>query len=236
MGKTITVGNLKGGTGKSTIAVNLACELAVGRPGRSVLLIDADAQGTATDWLTGGSPPPVELLSMPLMLARDAEAWVPRVLRLRARYDVIVVDLPPQVGSGIASALLLTDLFLVPVTPSGADLRATTKALELLRRARATRGGERPACMLVPSKVDRRTSLGRRATTLLDRFGLTVGPTVRQRAAHVEAFGAGQWIGAYAPGGAAHAELRALARAVERVLGLEDAPRIVSRPAGTAAA
>ena len=74
MGKIVTVGNLKGGTGKSTIAVNLARELAVGPPGRSVLLIDADAQATASDWLTGGGgPPPVALLPMPLMLARDAE-------------------------------------------------------------------------------------------------------------------------------------------------------------------
>ena len=222
MGKIITVGNLKGGTGKSTIAVNLACELAAGLAGGSVLLIDADAQATASDWLTaGGGPPPVALLPLPLTLARDAETWVPRVLRLRERYDVIVVDLPPQLGSGIASALLLTDLLLVPVTPSEVDLRATAKALELLRRARTSRGGERPACMLVPSKVDRRTALGRRATTLLDRFGLRVGPTVRQRAAHVEAFGAGKWIGAHAPGGPAHAEIRALAEAVAATLGLE---------------
>ena len=142
---------------------------------------------------------------------------MPRVPALRGRYDVIVIDLPPQ----IASALLLTDLLLVPVTPSEADIRATGKALELLRQARTTRGGERPACMLVPSRVDRRTALGRRATMLLDRFGLRVGPTVRQRAAHVEAFGARRWIGAYAPGGAAQAEVRALAGAVVGTLGLE---------------
>jgi chromosome partitioning protein len=54
MGKIIAVGNLKGGTGKSTIAVNLACRMA--EMGRSVALIDADPQGTAAAWLRDGPP------------------------------------------------------------------------------------------------------------------------------------------------------------------------------------
>ena len=217
MSKIVAIGNLKGGTGKSTVAVNLAYALA--RPDRSVLLLDADAQGTASDWLKD-RPPPVEVLAMPLMAARDTGPWISRLMALRDRHAVVVIDLPPQVDSGIASALLLADVFVVPVTPSGADLRATGKALELLQRARAARGGGRPACLLVPSKVDRRTALGRRATTLLDRFGLKVGPTIRQQAAHVEAFDAGTWVGAYAPDGPACAEVRALAKVVEGLLDL----------------
>ena len=51
----IAVVNLKGGCGKSTIAVNLACELAAN--GDSVLLLDNDAQGTASHWLRGGRLP-----------------------------------------------------------------------------------------------------------------------------------------------------------------------------------
>ena len=158
MGNLIAVGNLKGGTGKSTIAVNLACALAEG--GASVILVDADGQGTAIDWHAGNRlPVPVEAL--PLGGERDAQKWVARVLRLKATVEHVVVDLPPQVGSGIASALLIADLFVVPVSPSGVDLRATGKALDLLRRARAVRGAAKPACMLVPSRVDRRTAVGR---------------------------------------------------------------------------
>ena len=46
-GRIVVVGNLKGGTGKSTVAVNLAC--AMRGDGKRVALLDADPQGTAAD-------------------------------------------------------------------------------------------------------------------------------------------------------------------------------------------
>jgi hypothetical protein len=79
---------------------------------------------------------------------------------------------------------------------------------------RGVRGG-RPSCLLVPSKVDRRTSLGRQASASLARLGWTVGPALAQRAAHAEAFKAAKWIGAHAPGSAAHLEVRMLVEQVE---------------------
>ncbi len=54
MARIIAVGNLKGGVGKSTLAVNLACQLA---GSLRVHLVDADAQATAAEWLAGGSLP-----------------------------------------------------------------------------------------------------------------------------------------------------------------------------------
>jgi hypothetical protein len=64
--------------------------------------------------------------------------------------------------------------------------------------------------MLVPSRVDRRTAVGRRIYMTLERFGLRVGPEIRQRSAHVEAFNAGAWIGAYAPTSPAYRDVRVL--------------------------
>jgi chromosome partitioning protein len=220
MGKLIAVGNLKGGTGKSTIAVNLAC--ALGAADRTVALIDADPQGTATDWLAGGGLP-VLLEPLPLGSQRDAQRWVARVLALKAGVDYLVVDLQPQVGSGIASALLLADVLLVPVSPSGVDLRATGRALDLLRRARAVRRSGKPAAMLVPSRVDRRTVIGQHAHSTLARFGLQVGPQICQRSAHAGAFAAGTWVGTSAPGSPAHREIRVLKDRVEELL--EEAAR-----------
>lgn len=64
--------------------------------------------------------------------------------------------------------------------------------------------------MLVPSRVDRRTAVGRRIFMTLERFGLRVGPAIRQRSAHIEAFENGAWIGAHAPTSPAYQEVRVL--------------------------
>ena len=212
MGKIIAVGNLKGGTGKSTIAVNLACRLAEKQ--RSVALIDADPQGTAAAWLREGLPPGLCVVSGPLARAGGDGMWTEQIREQRSNYDRIVIDLPPQTGDCFEAALRIADLLIVPLTLSEVDLHATAQALAVLHRMRAMRDG-RPACLLVPSKVDRRTSLGRRARSSLAALGWQVGPGLGQRAAHGEAFKAAKWIGAHAPGTAAHLEVRILVEEVE---------------------
>jgi hypothetical protein len=119
----------------------------------------------------------------------------------------------------------------VPVTPSAVDLHATAQALAELHRVREAREG-RPACLLVPSKVDRRLAHGRRAGALLERLGCEVGSPLAQRASHVEAFSAAAWIGAHAPGTPAHDDICVLANEVEEQLGrcLASEPLIQAAP------
>lgn len=217
MANLIAVGNLKGGTGKSTIAVNLACALA--EAGHRTLLLDADSQGTTSCWHEKGQLP-VKLAKLPLNIGQDTSGWVAEVLSLKARADRLIVDLPPQMGAGLASALLIADLFLVPVTPSGIDLSATGYALDVLQRVRMVRGPAKPACMLVPSRVDRRTAIGRGIQTSLARFGLTIGPPIRQRSVHVQAFDTGRWIGDQAPKSSALSEFRVLRDQVDAELAI----------------
>jgi hypothetical protein len=81
MGNVIAIGNLKGGTGKSTIAVNLACALAEG--GDTVVLVDADGQATATECAGRNSACRGEKV-VPLGGERDAQSVVARVLSLKA--------------------------------------------------------------------------------------------------------------------------------------------------------
>jgi chromosome partitioning protein len=210
--RIIAVGNLKGGTGKSTIAVNLACRLAEQQ--RSVVLIDADPQGTTAAWLRDGAPAGLGLASHPLEPAAGADVWMDEIWEQRPRYQRIVIDLPPQPAACFEAALAVADLVVVPLTLSEVDLHATAKALAVLHRTRRMRDG-RPSCLLVPSKVDRRTTLGRRGGASVAQLGWEVGPALGQRAAHAEAFRAATWIGAHAPGSAAHVEICTLVERVE---------------------
>jgi chromosome partitioning protein len=209
----VAVVNLKGGCGKSTIAVNLACELAA--TGESVLLVDNDSQGTSTHWISHGRLP-VRGEFMPLENDGDGERLV-RAMALRAeRY--VVLDAPAHVGAATQAAGKIADLVLVPVTASGVDLLATRSAVEIIHKAREIRRSGGPKCLIVPSKIDRRTDAGRKIEDQLRSFGEQVGPTVHQRTSFVEAFGAGQWIGDYAPGSLAHFDISSLAIAVKRSL------------------
>lgn len=207
----VALGNLKGGVGKSTLAVNLACELAASR---SVYLIDADAQATAAEWMAGGTLP-IKGEALPLDDERKAVAWIKRVQGIKA--DLVLIDLPPHTGAVTAAALILADLFLVPVAPSGLDLRAASKALDLLQEARQARGQGQPRALLVPSRVDRRTGAGREIEAALHEMGEPVGPAIGHRAAFVDSATAREWIGGFAPRSVAHQEIQALAAVVDRI-------------------
>src|SRR5919106_2212341 len=146
MGHVIVSGNLKGGTGQSTIAVNLAC--ALGARGYGVALLDVDPQGTACDWARRGNLLHAEVV--PPTGVPGRARWLQRALDLREATDVVVVDMPPSSASTLASALMVADLLVIPVTPSAVDVPPTAEVLRLVREAREARHGGRPSALLGP--------------------------------------------------------------------------------------
>ena len=213
MATILTVANLKGGVGKTTVAVNLACELHA--RGSSIAVIDADTQGSATHWLSTGDFD-IDHNHLPLENASGVRYWIRRVLAKDV--DYIVIDCPPHLQAVTEAAVGIADLVVIPVTASGADLIATARAVELVHLARRKRKNGAPDCLLIPSKIDVRTLAGREITDALAQLGEPIGPTVRQRTAFVDSFSSGQWIGAYAHRSAARQDIAALGEAVLKKL------------------
>ena len=134
-GKTITVAQQKGGSGKTTVAVNLAIHLVA--EGHSVAVLDTDPQGSLGRWFmtrleaTGGAPG---------LEFATASAWGVgyECDKLRREHDFVIIDTPPKADSDLRPALREADLVIVPVSASQLDLWATEAVLELVERTRKT--------------------------------------------------------------------------------------------------
>lgn len=125
--KTLVIAAQKGGSGKTTLARNLA--VAAAQDGQRVLALDLDPQQSLRAWWQGRES------DAPMMLADDP---APQMLgatleAAQGSFDLVVIDTPPAAPSWLAETLSAADLALIPVRPSPDDLRAvgaTIAALE----------------------------------------------------------------------------------------------------------
>jgi chromosome partitioning protein len=198
----IAVAQRKGGVGKTTLAVSIAAELR--RRGRNVALIDGDPQASACHWALPGN---LEFPVYDMALSdQTVPAWVRGVGRVCA--DYVVIDTAPS-DRALGASIALANLVLVPCTPSGLDVEATARTLEIIDAVRARRRGY-PSMILVPNRVDARTLEGRQLIEELAGFGEVVSPTIGNRTAFIRAFSAGHCVADIASGEAANREIQAL--------------------------
>lgn len=207
MALTITVASLKGGVGKTTISINLACALHLA--GHKTLLVDLDPQGSCSSWAAVGAGnghdmPPVVAVSG-AALRRDLAA-------LSAAFDVVVLDCPPRLDRESSTAMLLADLVLLPTTPGAADLWALRQTVEVLEQAQALRPELKAVALLNRTDRTTLTRLTREALVELKIPLLPVG--LGARVTFGEATLAGLGVMAYDPSSVAAREMQALTLAV----------------------
>ena len=119
----ITVINVKGGCGKTTIATNLASAFA--SRGRNTTLIDYDPQGSSMYWL---NLRPDDACEINGITAYSSNRAVTRSWQLRLPIDTehVIIDTPAGLkGLDLVSQLNGTHVILIPVLPSSIDVHAT---------------------------------------------------------------------------------------------------------------
>lgn len=199
-GKVITLAQQKGGSGKTTLAVNLA--VAFRRRGMTVALLDTDPQGSLGRWFMARR----DRLGDAGMEFSTASAWGVsyECEKLRRVVDMVLVDTPPKVDADLRPALREADLILVPVAASHVDLWATEGVLDLAAR-------ERKRATIVLNRAKAGTRLADEvALAAAELSAELMGARLANRVVYAETLGQG--LGVQEAGrSAATAEVEALA-------------------------
>lgn len=191
----LTIGNIKGGVGKTTLAINLAIARAAG--GADVLLVDGDEQRTAvtftdlrTDQLGASGYTTVSL---------QGAALRTQVRQLATKYDDIVIDVGGRDTGSLRAALTITHTLLIPVQPRTFDVWAVDQVAELVQEAREINSSLRALVILNAADAQGRDN-EEAANVLREVEGLELLPlTIGRRKAFPNAAAGGRAVTEYTP-------------------------------------
>jgi chromosome partitioning protein len=166
--KIITVTGRKGGSGKTTLTMQLAGTL--GKRGLKVLVVDADPQGTAIRW-AATAPDDTPFPAAVMGLSAAGGKVHREVAKFTTDYQFILVDCPPAMESPAPqSALLIADLALIPVIPSPLDVWSALGIRQLIETIRDV--NDDLQTRLVINALDPRTSLAKEVVDILPDFDM----------------------------------------------------------------
>ncbi len=200
--QVISLLNQKGGVGKTTMATNIAGSLS--KSGHTVLLIDADPQGSALDWSAARKEP-----SLFPVVGIPKDTIHREIAKLGNGYDWIVIDGPPRVYPVAKSAIAASDIVVIPVQPSPYDVWAAKEIVDLIAEVRVIKE-DLKAVFAVNRKIVG-TAIGRDVTQALADYPIPVlKGALSQRVGFAESAGAGMTVLETDPTGPAAKEVEVI--------------------------
>lgn len=205
---TIAIVSQKGGSGKTTLAVNLASCAAYAK--KQVVVIDTDPQATAAAWGDWrGDFLPMVVTSPPARLGKTIETAQSNGV------DIVVIDTPPHAEAAMREAIKAADLVLIPSRPRAFDLHALEAIADLITSS------ETPAYVVlnaVPAGATRQIA---EATESCKALGLKVCPvTFGERADFHRSTAKGEVASEISPKGKASGEVAKLWKWTRKQLGI----------------
>jgi chromosome partitioning protein len=192
--QTIAILSQKGGTGKTTLALNLA--VAAESSGLATAIIDLDPQASAREWSKSREA------ESPVVISAHASQLEEVLGTARENGAALsIIDTAPHSERDALSAARAADLILIPCRPAILDLRAMASTKELAELART------PALAVI-NAAPPRGHLADEAAAAIRGYGLEVAPVVvAHRAAFVHSLTLGQTVIEYEPDGKAAEEV-----------------------------
>ena len=207
--KTLAVLSRKGGTGKTTLTVNLA--VAAEHAGHKVAIIDLDSQASASewnDWREADTPGVISVHS----------ARLPQELhRLKQQgISFVILDTPPKIEDIALDAAKAADMAIIPCKPSAFDLKAIEKTILV---------GNMAECpmRIVFNAVRARSSMLHPAKRAVQVYDVDVAPCViGDRIVFSHSVMEGLGVIEYESKGKASIEIQALFRYISKELEADD--------------
>lgn len=168
----ITVATDKGGSGKTTIAINLAAMLALS--GDNVLVIDADPQASCSVFGNIRSEAGIEPIFS--LISKTGPSLGDEIKRLKKLYDAIVIDTGGRDSVETRKALLGSDIVIIPVVPSQLDIAVFESMIRRFEEAKDF--NESLQAIVVVSKaapnpfLDKEVKLAREFVLALEKDGI----------------------------------------------------------------
>jgi len=133
LSKVITISQQKGGSGKTTLAVNLALAF-IKYHNLKVAVIDTDPQGSLGKWFMIRTEKKVSNNNLTF---KTASLWGAQYesKTLKKDHDIVIIDTPPKIESDARPSIESADLVLIPVAASHVDFWATGAIVDIAKKA-----------------------------------------------------------------------------------------------------
>ena len=187
----IIVLNPKGGSGKTTVATNLAARFAAS--GTNPVLMDLDPQGSSTRWLKKRDKelPPIHGIAAFERSSTVTRSWQ---LRIPSESEVVIVDTPAALDvQNIPEVTRGADAVLVPVMPSEIDIHAAAKCIaDLLLIGKVRRSQGRLG--IIANRVRSNTLISQTLERFLASLDIPLVATLRDTQNYVRSWQTGAGI------------------------------------------